>query len=529
MSRKPSVAAVLAVLLTAACTSHPAPTPPTPSPTPSAAKTRAQTALPAAATTVVPGSSAAELALATSKALFTSAPAVVLAAVDDAAAITKGATTAANLGVPLLVSPKLAAVPSPSPSPSASASPSPSPSAAAADPLLQKEIDRLAPQTVVTVGGSAAAYERIAATVRTVSLSSGVGDDSVLPDVTPAAPLSDLLVLAVTGDASTAAVATAKAAGARVVLLGGPDPRSTSASVKAMSGQKAGHVLALGTAFGSAGILRGRIDTAITGVELPGGGQVVFPGRRMVALYGHPGNSILGVLGEQPVDAAIARAKKVASDYSSLVAEPVIPAFDLIATVASASAGSDGNYSNEAPISTLQPWVDAAKAGGVYVVLDLQPGRTDFLTQAKLYADLLLQPNVGLALDPEWRLKPNQVHLQQIGSVNVDEINATGAWLAELTRSHNLPQKVFMVHQFRTDMIQGRENLQASYDQLRVVIHADGFGTPGAKNSTWNTLHINPPANILWGWKNFYDEDKPTFTPAQTMAVQPQPVFVSYQ
>ena len=34
-------------------------------------------------------------------------------------------------------------------------------------------------------------------------------------------------------------------------------------------------------------------------VELPGGGRVVFPGRRLVALYGHPGAPSLGVLGEQ--------------------------------------------------------------------------------------------------------------------------------------------------------------------------------------------------------------------------------------
>jgi hypothetical protein len=296
-----------------------------------------------------------------------------------------------------------------------------------------------------------------------------------------------------------------------------------------MSGQSAAHLLGLGTAFGSADVLRGRVDTAVTGVELAGGGQLVFPGRRMVALYGHPGNSTLGVLGEQGVDATIARAKQVAAAYSGLVSEPVIPAFDLIATVASSGAGSDGNYSNETSVAFLKPWVDAAKANGVYVMLDLQPGRTDFLTQAKLYAALLQEPNVGLALDPEWRLKPDQVHLRQIGSVGVDEINATGAWLEDLTRSHHLPQKVFMVHQFRTDMIQGRERLQASYDDLRVVIHADGFGSPGEKKSTWSTLHISPPANVLWGWKNFYDEDKPTFTPAQTMAEQPAPVFVSYQ
>ena len=295
MSRKLSVAAVLAVLFTAACTSHPAATPPPPSPTPSVEKTQATTALPAAATTVVPGTSAAELALAASKALFTSAPAVVLAAIDDAAAITKGATTATNLGVPLLLSPKLAAVPSPAPS----VSPSPWAAAAAADPLLQTEIGRLDPQTVVTVGDGAAAYERLSPGMHTVALTSGTGDDSVLPSVRPAAPLSDLLVLALTGDASTAAIATAKAAGAKVIVLGGPDPRATSASVKAMSGQKAGHVLALGTAFGSADILRGRIDTAVTGVELPGGGQIVFPGRHMVALYGHPGSASLGSVGQR--------------------------------------------------------------------------------------------------------------------------------------------------------------------------------------------------------------------------------------
>jgi hypothetical protein len=34
---------------------------------------------------------------------------------------------------------------------------------------------------------------------------------------------------------------------------------------------------------------------------------------------------------------------------------------------------------------------------------------------------------------------------------------------------------------------------------------------------------------MRWGWKNFYDEDTPMLTPAQTLAVEPTPVFVSYQ
>ena len=45
---------------------------------------------------------------------------------------------------------------------------------------------------------------------------------------------------------------------------------------------------------------------------------------------------MLGALGEQPVDAAITRAKQVAASYGALVDEPVVPAFEIITTVASA-------------------------------------------------------------------------------------------------------------------------------------------------------------------------------------------------
>jgi hypothetical protein len=259
-------------------------------------------------------------------------------------------------------------------------------------------------------------------------------------------------------------------------------------------------------------------------VELPGGGQIVFPGRRMVALYGHPGDTGLGVLGQQSLDATVARAKQVTGSYTALFQEPVIPAFEIIATVAAGTTGS-----NVFPEDTYRPWIEAAKAAGIYVVLDLQPGTTDFLTQARLYQDLLLEPNVGLALDPEWRVQPGKQHIVNIGSVDASEINRTGAWLDQLVADHNLPQKVFLVHQFRLDMITNRQAMITNYDNLRVVIHADGFGNPGEKDNTWNTLHIAAPPNIVWGWKNFYVWDQPMFTPAQTVAVSPAIVWISYQ
>ncbi|MCE0768518.1 hypothetical protein LWC35_37340 [Pseudonocardia kujensis] len=264
--------------------------------------------------------------------------------------------------------------------------------------------------------------------------------------------------------------------------------------------------------------------------ELPGGGHRLSPGRTMVALYGHPGAPALGVLGEQGVAASVQRARALAAQYAPLAGEPVVPAFEIIATVASSAPGADGDYSAESRPEALRPWVDAAAEAGVYVVLDLQSGRSDFLTQARRYSDLLQRPNVGLALDPEWRLRPGQKHRVQVGSVDAAEVNAVVTWLADLTREARLPQKLLMLHQFQPQMIRNREQLVTDRDELSVLLHADGFGTRGEKMETWNRLHQDVPPGVTWGWKNFYDEDRPMFEPAETLAVGPaRPVFVSYQ
>ena len=501
-----------------------------PSPTPPVAQL--QTTVPVADTTVLAGRTATELALATSRVLYARSPAVVLVGDGDPASLGRAAKTAVTLGVPLLLTP-VTASPSPAPSrtassPGATAQPTPT-TVSPATSALRNEVARLGASTLVTAGEAAAAWARAESTVPGDTAAVASLESGRLPTVVPAAPLTDVLVIALDQPVSAAAVATARASGARVVLTANPDPRTSNAVITALAGHPIDHIVAIGAGFGPAARLRNRVETAGTGVLLPGGGQVVFPGRRLVALYGHPGNSQLGSLGEQSLSATLNRARQVAAAYRPLVKEPVVPTLEIIATIASRGAGTDGNYSTESPLSKLRPWVDAAREAGIYVILDLQPGRTDFLTQAKLYTSLLMQPNVGLALDPEWRLGPDQVHLAQIGSVTADEINRTATWLADLTRDHKLPQKVLMVHQFRLDMITGRPSLRTDFDELSIVLHADGFGSAGQKFNTWRTLHLGAPARAFWGWKNFYDEDTPTFTPSQTVAVAPSPVVITYQ
>ena len=182
------------------------------------------------------------------------------------------------------------------------------------------------------------------------------------------------------------------------------------------------------------------------------------------------------------------------------------------------------------PDEAFDDLLETAERHDAYVLLDLQPGRSDFLTQAKVYVDLLMRPYVGLALDPEWRLKPDQVHLQQIGRVDAAEINAVIEWLADIVRDNGLPQKMLLLHMFSTEMIENRDTL-VDRPELQVVIQMDGDGTEPQKDATWAKLRSGfEDAFWTWGWKNFFDEDEPDPpTPESTMSKSPTPVYVSYQ
>ncbi len=513
---------------------------------------QAATAAPAERLTLVADEDPAAAAVSTSRALFEESGVVVVAPAGDPAATLLGASAAVGLGVPLLLDPE---------------------GGGAGDDAVAEELDRLGATSVLAVGGEdapgGADVVTVPATADAVAAATGLdladadpvpADGQVaavaalepdapaaltpadagepaageasgeLPAVERAEPLEGTVVLTDGAPASLAGVATARAAGATVRVTGGQtDPRSSSEVVDAVAGADA--VVALGPGFGAEDGLDWKLETAATGAQLPAGGQVLFPQHFMVALYGHPGTAGLGVLGEQDVDAAVQRARDTAAPYEALVQDAtVVPAFEIIATVASEFPTEEGDYSYEAPIELLQPWVDAAAAAGLYVVIDLQPGRTDFVTQAERYRPLLEQPHVGLALDPEWRLLPNQVHLTQIGSVSIDEVNRVVTWLADLTREKRLPQKLLVLHQFRVDMIPGRESVDLSRDELSVMVHADGQGSQPAKQDTWRVLRGVGPEGLTWGWKNFYDEDVPMLTPEETIAqVSPRPQLVTYQ
>jgi hypothetical protein len=465
----------------------------------------ARTHLPPSATSVltgVPDVEAADVA----RMMFTSAPVVVVAGMGRAGGLETAAHQAGRAHAPLLLAS--------------------SPGGGGAAAALRAGIRALDPRAVLAAGVAGNALSAELPGVHVITAPAG------LPATRAPAPLGHVVLLVHQGDSSAAivaAIATAHAAGAQVITVHGYDPRADPAAIAALSAAKPRRVLAVGAGFGPASRLAYRLGVAVTGVQLPGGGQILFPGHRLVAFYGHPGDPALGVLGHQDLPASIARVKKVARLYRPLSTVPVVPAFELIATVAEAHPGPDGSYSYQSPLSLLRPWVARATAAGMYVVLDLQAGRDSLLTQAKRYRSLLARPNVGLALDPEWKLQPQQRPLQQIGSVSSSEVNGVSRWLAALTARRHLPQKLLVLHQFRLSMLDGESRLDTRHSDLAIVIHMDGQGTPRDKQKTWDAVTGAAPQGVFFGWKNFYAKDHPMLNPRDTLARTPEPVMVSYQ
>lgn len=88
--------------------------------------------------------------------------------------------------------------------------------------------------------------------------------------------------------------------------------------------------------------------------DLPRGGRTIFPAFRVVAYYGAPQNRELGALGIGTPDQAARRLERAARPYVQR-SRPVLPAMELIATIAQAAPGRDGRIA----CASRRPWSSA--------------------------------------------------------------------------------------------------------------------------------------------------------------------------
>lgn len=252
---------------------------------------------------------------------------------------------------------------------------------------------------------------------------------------------------------------------------------------------------------------------------------------RIVAYYGNPLAKGLGILGAYPPAEMIRRLRAQADVYAALSPDrEVVPALHLIYAVAQANPGEDGLYLYRMDDELVRSWIALARDNGMLVFLDIQLGRSTVEREVSLVLPYLREPNVHLALDPEFAWSANELPLRDIGHLDAAQINRAQQMISDFAVEQALPNKVLVVHQFLRSMITRKDQI-TGYDRVELVIDMDGFGPPSTKLGSWNDV-IRADNVQYAGIKLFYQQDAAAgglMTEADVMALEPVPVVIIYQ
>ena len=260
--------------------------------------------------------------------------------------------------------------------------------------------------------------------------------------------------------------------------------------------------------------------------ELPRGGRRILPDNRVVAFYGAPQDDELGELGIGSPRSAARRLERQAKPYARR-GRPVLPAFELIAAIVTSEAGDGGDHSIRQEASTIRRYLRVAREHKMLLLLDIQPGYAPFLQEARALERWLREPDVGLALDPEWSMEPPLLPAQEIGSTDAATVNEVSRYLSGLVRRHDLPQKLLVVHRFTGDMIENESRLE-QHPGVALVVNVDGFGDQPNKISKYNEF-TRGKRDRHHGFKLFYREDLNLMKPREVLKLRPQPDLVVYE
>lgn len=254
-----------------------------------------------------------------------------------------------------------------------------------------------------------------------------------------------------------------------------------------------------------------------------------FPQHRLVGYSGYPNAPGQGRLGIGDLDGRVAEIVTLSERYAA--GRTVVPTLELIAVTVHGKPGRDGTFRTRAPDSVIQRYLQAARRVGGLLLLNIQPGRSDFRTEVVALRKWLEQPDVGLALDPEWRMGPGEVPMRVFGHVSGAELDSVGAYLSELVTQRDLPPKVIVYHQLHVGIVRPPGAI-TSRRGVSWVKSVDGIGSPAMKVGTWRRLTAGMPSFIRPGFKLFFQEDGefgPVMTPQQVLSLTPAVDYVLYE
>ena len=263
---------------------------------------------------------------------------------------------------------------------------------------------------------------------------------------------------------------------------------------------------------------------------LPRGGREIFPTYRLVGYAGLTGSSTLGRLGTGPLEQRVREMERRASPYAS--GRKVMPVLEIIATIVHGSPGKDGKYRSRLSDKQIEVYLRVARKHKALLLLNIQPGRSEFLPEAKSYERWLREPDVGVALDPEWAMDPGQRPGGAYGHTTGAELNQTAAYLSGLVKKHDLPEKVMVYHQVAASVVRKESGLK-DHPGVVQIKSVDGLGPPGPKVNTYRVVNRTTPEHVHAGFKLFFTEDTEggsrLMTPREVLGLKPRPDYVMYE
>jgi hypothetical protein len=259
---------------------------------------------------------------------------------------------------------------------------------------------------------------------------------------------------------------------------------------------------------------------------LPGS---ILPEHRVVAFYGNPLSSRMGILGELPPEEMLPRLEEVATQWAATDSgQKVLPALHLIATVAQGYPGPARKYRLQMPDSVIQKVAGWAEERGWLLFLDIQVGVSTVEDELRVLVPYLKRPYIHLALDPEFAMKDGKrPGTDWMGRMDASEVNHAVGVLAKIVEDYQLPPKVLVVHRFTRNMLTNASQIRLD-PRVQVVIDMDGWGTPGSKIGAYRWFVVRHPVQYT-GFKLFYKNDKPMMTPEQVLELYPKPMYIQYQ
>jgi hypothetical protein len=263
--------------------------------------------------------------------------------------------------------------------------------------------------------------------------------------------------------------------------------------------------------------------------ELPRGGRTLFPNYRLVGFCGTPGAPELGELqGNFPKETKELETRS--APYAQ--GRPLLPVFELIAVVVQSGAGPDGKYRRRVDDSIVKAYLNAARRSKALLLLNIQPGQSDFLTEVKSFDSYLREPDVGVALDPEWAMKPKQRPGRFYGQTDGATINDVAAYLSSLVVEGNLPEKALVFHQVNRGVLKDEVELKP-LPGVAFIKSVDGLGPVHSKIETYDYLMTTIRRGVHPGFKLFFDEDTRNgnrmMSPKEVLRLSPQPEYVMYE